>query len=116
MTENEEIVGLAILQNQREAAQAFETGSNKGKSALCMPLLAGKPFALSTDNPESVAKWRSLAEHIGASIRTIEEGDGVLISSSTRRPETNRSAKPQGGDAREREAAAALKMGHRSVS
>jgi hypothetical protein len=55
MTENEEIVGLAILQNQREAAQAFETGSNKGKSALCMPLLAGKPFALSTDNPESVA-------------------------------------------------------------
>ena len=90
MTGNEEIVRLATLHlaldqgpEDVDAKMEFEQGLDRLEReeillvTAALKLLKGKPYAMSTDNPSRVARWRSLAEHMGAPVRTCEEEEGM---------------------------------------
>jgi hypothetical protein len=42
---------------------------------LAMKLLQGKPYRITTDNKESVARYRKVAERLGATVETADETD-----------------------------------------
>ena len=46
--------------------------------SLAVMLLEGKSYSLAGDNPDTVSRCKSLAEHMGASVEEIREG-GHLI-------------------------------------
>jgi hypothetical protein len=39
--------------------------------------LVGKPFAVTSDNPKTIERCRSLAEHMGVSVAEADLGDGI---------------------------------------
>jgi hypothetical protein len=79
MADNEEIVRLAslMLKDEPEYADAikFLRSTDLMLVQMAASLLDNKSFGVSSDNPESIARCRSLAHHIGAS---VESGDDPL--------------------------------------
>jgi hypothetical protein len=82
MTDYSEILRLATIINAPDEyftpgkAKAFEAdleGLSRDDMALCCvasKLLAGRGYSISSDNPETFAKYRALAEHMGATVST----------------------------------------------
>jgi putative intracellular protease/amidase len=44
---------------------------------LAHKLLCGRPYGVSSDNPESIRRYRSMAMHLGATITEADEGAGM---------------------------------------
>jgi hypothetical protein len=42
---------------------------------LASKLMDGKPYSVTSDNPEAITRCRSLAKHLGASVESIEESE-----------------------------------------
>ena len=90
---NEEIVALAGLQLKIDSLGADKnpSGLDAFKKQLdrltgagdCMmlmvaaKLLAGKPYCITSDNPETIRRCKSLAEHMGASVQELCVGCGM---------------------------------------
>jgi len=90
---NEEIVSLAALQLKIDSPSSdknpsdmdvFKMGlarfNDAGDCMMLMvaaKLLVGKPYCITSDNPETVSRCRSLAGHMGASVQELREGDGI---------------------------------------
>jgi hypothetical protein len=88
----EEIVSLAALQLKIDSPdsdhgpsdiEVLKNGLARFNAGDCMmlmvaaKLLAGKPYCITSDNPETINRCRSLAKHLGASIQEIRV-DGVI--------------------------------------
>ncbi|WP_334403299.1 hypothetical protein [Bradyrhizobium sp. AZCC 2289] len=88
----EEIVSLAALQLRIDSPgsdrhpldmEVFKNGLARFNAGDCMmlmvaaKLLAGKPYCVTSDNPETISRCRSLAEHMGASVQEIR-ADGII--------------------------------------
>ena len=93
---NREIVKLAFLMNQGSLSPAdneiFTAGlarlDSQGLTALSLAakLLEGKRYRVTTDNPRTIDRCKSLAEYMGAVVGLEEEGEwwtSILICPST---------------------------------
>jgi hypothetical protein len=92
--EGEGIIALAALQHRIDLSslrtdvspaerETWTKGVNGLNSAglrmlrLASKLLEGKPYAITTDNPETIRRSLPLADCIGASIQSVSERDGI---------------------------------------
>jgi hypothetical protein len=90
---NEEIVSLAALQRKIQVdsfgdhvspsdIDDFKDGLNRLDITgfvllgLAGKLLEGKSYSISSDNPETISRCKSLAEYMGASVNEISENEG----------------------------------------
>jgi hypothetical protein len=93
---NEEIVSLAALQRKMIDLESlgdhvspsdmdvFKKSLDHLSSAVgfvllmaARNLLEGKPYCITSDNPGTISRCRSLAEHMGASVDEFREVDGL---------------------------------------
>lgn len=87
MKQDDEIVRLACLILAADLSAEGESELERGLAQLNaadMPqvlfvskILEGKPYSFITDNPETVRRSRALAQHVGASIKVIEQAAGI---------------------------------------
>jgi hypothetical protein len=89
MSNNDEIVRLAALMCKANLSDEEMSEYDRGLAQLngddfalvhiVGKLLEGKPYGVSIDNPKSVLdrRHRALAQHVGASVEEIEQGDGL---------------------------------------
>jgi hypothetical protein len=96
---NEEIISLAALKRKIDLdnavsssdMDAFKKGLDRfGDAGIPMlmvaaKLLEGKGYQITTDNPETISRCRSLADHMGASIDVIRK-DSWLTQMNFRPP------------------------------
>jgi hypothetical protein len=91
---NEEIVSVATLQREIDRAGTnrtvrpedmarFKTALGQFDQAdlvtmlLAAKLLERKTYLITSDNPQTISRAKSLAAHMGASMDLIREGNGV---------------------------------------
>jgi hypothetical protein len=67
-------VSPAEMENWTTSLNALD---HPGLVMLAAKLLEGKPYAVTSDNPDTIRRCLPLAEFIGASIQSITESDGI---------------------------------------
>ena len=94
MFDIEEILALAALQRKIDLDSLDDhvspsdiDGFKKGLDRLdangfvllnvARKILEGKSYSITSDNPETISRCRSLAENMGASVNEIPEGNGL---------------------------------------
>ena len=92
---NEEIVSLAALYRKidldslgdqvspsdmddfKKGLDRLNSGGSIGMLMAARKLLEGKPYCITSDNPETIGRCRSLAGHMGASVDEFRAGGGL---------------------------------------
>jgi hypothetical protein len=68
--------GKASANELGRALDMIKGAADSGAMWLAMKLIEGKSYAISTDNPETVVRARSIAQAVGGTVASIEESDG----------------------------------------
>jgi exoribonuclease R len=86
---NEQITELAIILNKPDFSSKdsddidrcmCEAGAEDSTAlVLAWKLIEGEPFRVQSGNPDTIARCRSLAQHLGASVRSHKEAGGYTI-------------------------------------